>query len=142
MGRHRSDPMGIARLVLAGVAVLALLALIVIGVLSLVGALGSGTQSAPSPTPSVGTSSSAPLEQVPTVRIQCLQEHCPTVFLKVTGGDVLLNREMAMDEQVQSFDPKVDVVLADSAAVRVEVNGTVRPPGKPGERQEFTASRE
>ena len=63
------------------------------------------------------------------------------VFLKVVGGDVLLNREMVKDEQVQSFDAKIDVVLADSTAVRVQVNGAVRPPGESGERrQEFTGS--
>ncbi|OUC80182.1 hypothetical protein CA984_42680, partial [Streptosporangium minutum] len=91
--------------------------------------------------PTVRVPSATP-ERIPTVRVQCLQEHCPKVFLKVAGGDVLLDREMAGDEQAQSFDAKVDVVLADSAAVRVEVNGEVRPPGKAGERQEFTVSRD
>ncbi|WP_433249309.1 hypothetical protein ACQPYK_02150 [Streptosporangium sp. CA-135522] len=145
MGRHRSDPMGIARLALVGLAVLALVALIVAGALSLAGVLSSDTEPAARPatssTPTAAAPSATP-EQVPTVRVQCLQEHCPKVFLKVTAGDVLLDREMDKDEQVQSFDAKVDVVLADSAAVRVEVNGAVRSPGKAGERQEFTASRE
>ncbi|ACZ83424.1 hypothetical protein [Streptosporangium roseum] len=135
--------MGIARLALAGLAVLVAVALIVVGAFSLVGALnpdpGPAAPSTPAAAPSVP---SATPEQIPTVRVQCLQEHCPKVFLKVAGGDVLLDREMARDEQAQSFDAKVDVVLADSAAVRVEVNGEVRPPGKAGERQEFTASRD
>ncbi|MDP9863722.1 MULTISPECIES: hypothetical protein [Streptosporangium] len=144
MGRHRSDPMGIARLVLMGLAVLALVALIVVGVLSLVGTLGSGTEPAARPTPAASPSTppSATAGQTPTVRVQCLREHCPKVFLRVAGGDVLIDREMAADEQAQSFDAKVDVVLTDSASVRVEVNGAVRPPGKAGERQEFTVSRD
>ena len=55
---------------------------------------------------------------------------------------MLLNREMTKDEQVQSFDAKIDVVLADSTALRVQVNGAVRSPASPGERQEFTVSRD
>ncbi|MEV4380322.1 hypothetical protein [Streptosporangium sp. NPDC049644] len=140
--------MGIARLVLAGLAALALVVLIVVGILSLIGSLGSGAEPDPSAAPATGTSqadvspsASASAERVPTVLVECLREHCPTVFLKVTGGDVLLDREMAEGEQFQSFDPKVDVVLADSAAVRVQVNGVVRAPGEAGERQEFTVSR-
>ncbi|MEU4408214.1 hypothetical protein AB0F88_27155 [Streptosporangium sp. NPDC023963] len=140
--------MGIARLVLVGLAVLALVALIVFGALSLFGSLGSGTDTVASPAPSAGVSSaavspppSAAPERVPTVLVECMREHCPTVFLKVTGGDVLLDRELTRGEQFQAFDPKVDVVLADSAAVRVQVNGAVRSPGKAGERQEFTVSR-
>ncbi|WP_433370982.1 hypothetical protein [Streptosporangium sp. CA-115845] len=148
--------MGIARLVLAGLAALALVALIVVGVLSLIGSLGSGAETDPSAAPATITttttspadasstasaSASATAERVPTVLVECLREQCPTVFLKVTGGDVLLDREMAEGEQFQSFDPKVDVVLADSAAVRVQVNGAVRAPGGSGGRQEFTVSR-
>ncbi|MER5624682.1 hypothetical protein [Streptosporangium sp. NPDC002544] len=137
--------MGIARLVLAGLAALALVVLIVVGVLSLIGSLGSGAETAPPATTTspadASSTASATAERVPTVLVECLREHCPTVFLKVTGGDVLLDREMAKGEQFQSFDPKVDVVLADSAAVRVQVNGTVRAPGGAGERQEFTVSR-
>ncbi|GAA4181841.1 hypothetical protein GCM10022252_06830 [Streptosporangium oxazolinicum] len=141
--------MGIARLVLVGLAVLVVVALVVLGVLSLVGGLGSGAETAPSSAPSAAASSaaaspapSATPERVPTVLVECLREQCPTVFLKVTGGDVLLDREMALGERFRSFDPKVDVVLADSAAVRVQVNGAVRSPGKAGERQEFTVSRD
>ncbi|MEV7008717.1 hypothetical protein [Streptosporangium sp. NPDC051022] len=147
MGRHRSDPMGIARLALVGLAALALVALIVVGVLSLSGALGSGPRPAvPSPVPSSDPSSaavsSAPPERVPTVLVRCLRERCPTVFLRVAGGDVLLNREMVEDEQVRFFEPRIDVVLADSASVEVRVNDIERPPGDPGEREEFTASRD
>ncbi|MDP9847504.1 hypothetical protein [Streptosporangium lutulentum] len=144
--------MGVARLVLAGLAVLALVALIVVGALSLIGALDPPPESAALPAPATSSppaaapTTTAPKPsasgRVPTVLIQCARERCPAVFLKVVGGDVLLNRELVKDEQVQSFDSKVDVVLADSTAVHVRVNGTVRPPGKPGERQEFTVSRE
>ncbi|GGL53072.1 hypothetical protein GCM10014719_62960 [Planomonospora parontospora subsp. antibiotica] len=140
--------MGIARLALAGLAVLALLFLIALGGRSLIGALGSGpasSSSAPAPAPAPASASGAPSAtsaRVPTVLVECVEAHCPTVFLKVAGGDVLLNREMARGEQAQAFDDKVDVVLTDASTVRVRVNGAVRPPGGPGERQEFTAVRE
>ncbi|MFB9895994.1 hypothetical protein [Planobispora takensis] len=142
MGRHRSDPMGIARLALAVSGVLALLSMIVVGILSLAGALDADSAPASStPTP-MAASSSVPSGRAPTVLVECLQERCPTVFLKVAGGDVLLNREMARGEQIQSFDEKVDVVLTDSSSVRVQVNGRARIPGEAGERQEFTATRQ
>ncbi|MBB2908921.1 hypothetical protein FHS43_000167 [Streptosporangium becharense] len=135
--------MGIARLALAGLAVLALVALVVIGAFSLFGALRSGTEPVASPTAAATAESSPPGDdRVPTVLVECLRDTCPTVFLKVTGGDVLLDREMVAGEQFRSFDPKVDVVLADAASVRVLANGAARDPGEAGERQEFTVSRE
>ncbi|MFF0575314.1 hypothetical protein [Streptosporangium saharense] len=136
--------MGIARLLLAALAVLALIALVVIGVRSLSGALSGG---APAPTPTeapspVPSAIEATEEPVPTVLVRCVRERCPTVFLRVAGGDVLINREMDDGEQVRSFEDRLDVVLADSASVSVLVNGEERPPGSPGERQEFTVSRD
>ncbi|MEU4832362.1 hypothetical protein [Streptosporangium sp. NPDC023615] len=139
--------MGIARLVLLGLAVLAFVVLIAFGVLSLIGSLASDTEAPPAPpapTQAVRSSLASPSAagRVPTVLVECLRENCPTVFLKVTGGDVLFDREMTLGERFQSFDPKVDVVLADSAAVRVQVNGAVRPPAGSGGREEFTAARD
>ncbi|GGS61938.1 hypothetical protein GCM10010156_20850 [Planobispora rosea] len=142
--------MGIARLALAALGALGLIVLIVLGVISLTGGFGPAPEAGSSPPPEtkpLSASSEAPASsetssQVPTVLVECLQERCPTVFLKVTGGDVLFNREMTRGEQAQSSDDKVDVVLTDASAVRVRVNGSERPAGKAGERQEFTASRE
>ncbi|MFD0887095.1 hypothetical protein ACFQ08_21320 [Streptosporangium algeriense] len=135
--------MGIARLGLAALAVLALVALVVIGVRSLSGAL---SVAAPKPTPTDAPPSPAPFsaspQRVPTVAVRCVRKRCPTVFLRVAGGDVLINREMDDGEQVRSFEKRLDVVLADSASVRVLVNGEERPPGSPGKRQEFTVSRD
>ncbi|GAA3142718.1 hypothetical protein GCM10010466_37110 [Planomonospora alba] len=137
--------MGIARLALAGLAVLAVLALIVFGARSLIGALDSSEAETAAPSaPAAGSSGASgdTPEKIPTVLVECVAERCPTVFLKVAGGDVLLNREMARGEQAQSFDAKVDVVLTDASTVRVRVNGAPREPGGTGERQEFTVSRE
>ncbi|GAA3443451.1 hypothetical protein [Planomonospora venezuelensis] len=154
--------MGIARLVLAALAGLALLSLIVFGILSLVGALDTepapGSSSAPAAVSSAGSAAdgsagssessaatpgpSAGSGPTPTVRVECVQENCPRVFLKVAGGDVLFDREMARGEVAQSAEEKVDVVLTDASAVRVQENGAARPPGGAGERQEFTVTRE
>ncbi|MFF4413694.1 hypothetical protein ACFYY8_14270 [Streptosporangium sp. NPDC001559] len=135
--------MGIARLGLAALAVLALVSLVVIGVRSLSGALSvAPPKPAPTVTPPSPVPSSASPRRVPTVVVRCLRERCPTVFLKEAGGDVLINREMDDGEQVRSFEKKLEVVLADSAAVKVLVNGEERPPGSPGKRQEFTVSRD
>ncbi|GIH75022.1 hypothetical protein Plo01_14510 [Planobispora longispora] len=136
--------MGIARLALAVLGALGLLALIVLGAISLTGGFGAEPE-AGSATPPATKPLSAPSDspsRAPTVFVECVQERCPTVFLKVTGGDVLFDREMTRGEQAQSFDDKVDVVLTDASAVRVRVNGAEHPPGKVGERQEFTVPRE
>ncbi|MGC5009549.1 hypothetical protein ACLQ2R_02170 [Streptosporangium sp. DT93] len=137
--------MGIARLVLLGLAVLAFVVLIAFGVLSLIGSLGSDAETSPASTRAAVSSPASPSTgtgRAPTVLVECLREHCPTVFLKATGGDVLFDREMSLGERFQSSDPKVDVVLGDSAAVRVQVNGAVRPPAGTGGREEFTVSRD
>lgn len=132
--------MGVARLVLVGLAVLALVAMVVLGALSLVGVLGAGS-GRPEVSSPLAASPLVSSDPVPTIRVRCLKQRCPTVFLGVAGGDVLLNREMTADEQVQFFEDKINVVLADSASVTVEVNGVARSPGESGRRQEFVATR-
>ncbi|MEW9554640.1 hypothetical protein [Nonomuraea sp. NPDC050783] len=140
MGRHRSDPMGIARLALAVVAAGALVTLLVVGARALIGTLGTPSQAererehASAPATPVGRSSA----QVPTVRIECLADTCPTVTVRVPGGDVLQHREMSRGEEVNYFEPELDVVVSDAGTVRVTENGEPRPPGKQGERQAFT----
>ncbi|ETK34697.1 hypothetical protein [Microbispora sp. ATCC PTA-5024] len=142
MGRHRSDPLGIARLALAGLAVVLLLALLVIGARSLFSALGSD-EAAPAsgpPSTSIAGSPTPAASRVPTVRIVCQADRCP-VFVRVPGGDVLIDRDMTRGEQASYFDPELAVVLDDAATVAVEENGTARPAGQPGERQSFKVTR-
>lgn len=177
MGRHRTDPIGATRLLLAGLAILVVLGLISAGVWSLIGSLSpddppagpSTAQNAtesPEPSPSEKTSpeagtaatgsarprstgedaspraSAAPVTPgaVPTVYVECLAEICP-VFLRVPGGDVLVDRDLTRGEKATYFEPRVDVVLGDGATVRVLVNGEERKRGEEGERQTFTAIR-
>ncbi len=177
VGRHRTDPIGATRLLLAGLAILVVLGLISAGVWSLIGSLSpddppagpSTTQNAtksPEPSPSEETSpeagtaatgsarprstgedaspraSAAPVTPgaVPPGYVECLAEICP-VFLRVPGGDVLVDRDLTRGEKATYFEPRVDVVLGDAATVRVLVNGEERKRGEEGERQTFTATR-
>ncbi|MCK2214502.1 hypothetical protein MF672_011975 [Actinomadura sp. ATCC 31491] len=138
MGRHRSDPMGLARLALAVVAAGALVTLLVIGARALIGTLGTPSQAERERASAPATPSGKSSAQVPTVRIECLAETCPTVTVRVPGGDVLQHREMSRGEEVNYFEPELDVVVSDAGTVRVTENGAPRPQGEQGARQAFT----
>ncbi|WP_182881975.1 MULTISPECIES: hypothetical protein [unclassified Microbispora] len=144
MGRHRSDPLGIARLALVGLAVVLLLAVIVIGGRALFSTFGSGQSGDPaavaSSSPAARPSAAASPPSVPTVRVVCQADRCP-VFVRVPGGDVLVDRDLARGEQASYFDPELDVVLDDASTVEVFTNGAARSPGPPGERQAFSVRR-
>ena len=152
MGRHRSDPVGVARLALVGLAVLLLLAVVVIGAKGLLSTFGSGEPAAggsstpsapssagPSAEPSAGPATPG-VPSVPTVRVVCQADRCP-VFVRVPGGDVLIDRDLTRGEQAAYFQPELDVVLDDAGTVEVFENGTARSPGSPGERQAFSVKR-
>ncbi len=145
MGRHRSDPLGIARLALVGLAAVLLLAVIVVGARALLSTFGSeepasGAASTPSAGPSAEPSAEPSTSRVPTVRVVCRADRCP-VFVRVPGGDVLIDRDLARGEQASYFQPELDVVLDDASTVEVFENGTARSPGPAGERQAFSVKR-
>ncbi|WP_157248653.1 hypothetical protein [Nonomuraea typhae] len=133
MGRHRTDPMGLARLGLAALAVALLVVLVVIGARALLSSLDT-------PEPVAERTSAVPSvsAQVPTVRIECVAETCPLVTVRVPGGDVLQYRDMSRGEEVSYFEPELSVVLSDAGTVRVAENGKPRAQGKPGAREAFT----
>lgn len=127
--------------------VLLLLALIVIGVRALLSTLDPGD--APAVAPSAAATASATAsdtdsaqspDEVPTVRILCKADTCP-VFVRVPGGDVLVDRDLAAGEQASYFEPELDVVLGDGSTVQVFENGELRPAGKPGQRESFKVTR-
>ncbi|MEU6424545.1 hypothetical protein ABZ860_01510 [Microbispora sp. NPDC046973] len=145
MGRHRSDPLGIARLALVGLVVVLLLAVIVVGARALLSTFGSeesaaGATSTPSARPSAEPSAEPSTPRVPTVRVVCRADRCP-VFVRVPGGDVLIDRDLARGEQASYFQPELDVVLDDASTVQIFENGTARSPGPAGERQAFSVKR-
>src|SRR3954471_23945340 len=63
------------------------------------------------------------------------------VFVRVPGGDILVNRSLARGESVRFEEPQLSVVLGDGSAAQVFVNGKLRPPGKAGQRVAFVAAR-
>ncbi|MEU8274823.1 hypothetical protein ACFYOK_28960 [Microbispora bryophytorum] len=153
MGRHRSDPLGIARLALVGLAAVLLLAVIVVGAGALLSTFGSEEpgsglastpsgqpSTGPSTGPSAGSSTGPSTPRAPTVRVVCRAERCP-VFVRVPGGDVLIDRDLTRGEEASYFQPELDVVLDDASTVQVFENGTVRSPGPAGERQAFSVKR-
>ncbi|MER7500597.1 hypothetical protein AB0L05_12490 [Nonomuraea pusilla] len=136
MGRHRSDPMGLARLALAVLAVGGFVTLLVIGARALIGSLDTPDPAGREHVSASGTPSAS--AQVATVRIECVADVCPLVTVRVPGGDVLQYRDMSRGEEVSYFEPELDVVLSDAGTVRVTENGKPRAQGRPGAREAFT----
>lgn len=139
--------MGIARLMLIGLAILLLLTVVVAGGRALLASLGApeSSSAASSSSTSAGTStgtsvSASPSARVPTVRIVCVADRCP-VFVRVPGANVLIDRDMNKGEEAAYFEPELDVVLSEPETVQVVENGKPGSPGKPGERQSFTVKR-
>jgi hypothetical protein len=61
------------------------------------------------------------------------------VFVRVPGGDILVNRSLVRGQSVRFDERQLSVVLGDASAAQVYVNGRLRPAGKPGQRVAFTA---
>jgi hypothetical protein len=63
------------------------------------------------------------------------------VFVRVPGGDILVDRDLLRGQSVRLDEQRLSVVLGDASAARVYVNGRLRPPGKPGRRTAFVAQK-
>lgn len=61
------------------------------------------------------------------------------VFVRVPGGDILVNRSLVRGQSVRFDEQRLSVVLGDGGAAQVYVNGRLRPPGRAGQRAEFVA---
>jgi hypothetical protein len=61
------------------------------------------------------------------------------VFVRVPGGDILVNRSLVRGQSVRFEERQLSVVLGDASAAQVYVNGRLRPAGKAGQRVAFTA---
>jgi hypothetical protein len=135
--------MGLARLALAALAVGVVVTLLFIGGRALLASLSTPTQAErererATALPTAGTATEEVTAKVPTLHIECLAETCPTVTVRVPGGDVLQHREMSKGEEVSFFEPELDVVLSDSGTVRVTENGKQREQGELGAKKAFT----
>ena len=85
------------------------------------------------------TASATPVAAV-TLTVTVTGAKCQ-VFVRVPGGDILVNRSLARGESVRFEEPQLSVVLGDASAAQVYVNGKLRPPGKAGQRAAFVAAR-
>lgn len=61
------------------------------------------------------------------------------VFVRIPGGDVLLDDTLTHGRHAEFNQAALDVVIYDAGAVQVTVNGKPRPMGKAGQREQFTA---
>jgi hypothetical protein len=85
------------------------------------------------------TASTTPVAAV-TLTVTVTGAKCQ-VFVRVPGGDILVNRNMLRGESVRFEEPQLSVVLGDASAAQVFVNGRLRPPGKSGQRAAFVATK-
>jgi hypothetical protein len=94
----------------------------------------SATPTVPAPTP-------APAPGPATLAVTVTGPSCQ-VFVRVPGGDILVNRSLTHGESVRFDDQALSVVLSDGGAVQVYVNGHLRPADPTGRRAEFTATKQ
>lgn len=158
-GRHRQDPRGHSRYLIAGLGIVIVLALLGTGGYALYSVLtagpdqGGGSEAAASttsptapaqgasatrqavPSPGPTGSASAP----PTLTLQVTDSPC-FVSISLPRGKTLLNETLRQGDTVRFDQPELEVTVGDSKAVRVTVNGRLRDPGRPGI-DTFTASR-
>lgn len=84
------------------------------------------------------TSSGADPAAVPTLRLDVTGAKS-RVFVRIPGGDVLLDDTLTHGRRAEFDQAALDVVIYDGGAVKVLVNGKQRPRGRPGQRVQFTA---
>jgi hypothetical protein len=157
VGRHRNDPLGHGRYVIAVGAIVLLLVLIGVAVFALRNALTtkpSSPNSAGTPTSqtraATGGASGSGNKSKPPASPTTVPQAAPTlqlnvtggssrVFVRIPGGDVLLDDTLAHGRHAEFDQSALDVVIYDGGAVQVTVNGKQRPIGKSGQRVQFTA---
>lgn len=99
---------------------------------------------------SAGASGSGPTSKRPAARPTSGPQAAPTlqlnvtgdrsrVFVRIPGGDVLLDDTLTHGRHAEFDQAALDVVISDGGAVQVTVDGRQRPLGKSGQRLQFTA---
>jgi hypothetical protein len=83
-----------------------------------------------------GRPSPSPTPVTVTLALTVTAPKCE-VFVRVPGGDILVNRSFVRGQSLRFDEQRLSVVLSDASAARVYVNGRLRPPGKPGQRVAF-----
>jgi hypothetical protein len=116
VGRHNSGPRPTARrgatiLKVAGAVITVCLVAVVL--YAVTSKRSSGTAAGKQPAP--------PALVIEVTGAQCL------VFVRRPGGEVLVNRTLSSGQSLRFEGPPFDVVVGDVAAVKVYVNGRLRP---------------
>jgi hypothetical protein len=135
VGRHVSSE---RRRSLRGRIFLALLAIAVLACVAAFAAYQIWGQTRDRPPVRHGRPSPSATPATVTLTVTVTGPKCQ-VFVRVPGGDILVNRSLARGQSLRFDEQSLSVVLDDGSAARVYVNGRLRPPGKPGERVAFTA---
>jgi hypothetical protein len=112
----------------------------------------SATETTPSSTPTPTTTPTptvsrpvTPPPAKPTVRphtlvVQVTRGHS-YVTVRIPGGRTLLSKDMKAGDRASFDQPRLQVVVGNSAVVRFTINGKVRAPGRVGQVETFTVVR-
>lgn len=105
----------------------------------------------PGPSPTASSSSPAGTSQVAappgvgssTLVVRARSDSCK-IFVSVPGNAItVLSDETLRQGEARQYDqPRINAVIYDASACDVWVNGTQKPTGKPGERQNYTLNKE
>ncbi|MFB9836352.1 hypothetical protein [Actinoallomurus acaciae] len=135
MGRHVSSE---RRRALRGRFLLALLAIAALVCLAAFSGYRIWDETRGRPPTRHGRPSPSASPAVVTLAVTVTGPKCQ-VFVRVPGGDILVNRSFVRGQSLRFDEQRLSVVLSDASAARVYVNGRLRPPGKPGSRAAFVA---
>jgi hypothetical protein len=154
VGRHRPDPRGHARILIAAAAVALALALVVVGGVALWGALTSeparpapATSQADPPAASAPQKTSTGRPRQPTTStatggaaliVRCRAAKCGVFISSSPDNDVLFNGFMRQGEERRADEPRMNLVVSDSGGVDVIINGKLQPKGASGKRKIYT----
>ena len=140
--------MGLARIVIAVLAVALALGLLILGGVSLWNALSSGSGPAsPSPAPSgvANASANAPIAASASagrdgnvVEIERLAAHCPVYVAGPGPTDVRFHGSLTQNERRVFDDPRLTVAVDDASTVSVTINGRTQPRGRRGQRKTYS----
>ena len=82
--------------------------------------------------------SSGPAKAAPTLQLSVTGARS-RVFVRIPGGDVLLDDTLTRGRHAEFDQNELDVVVYDGGAVQITVNGKRRPMASSGQRVQFTA---
>jgi hypothetical protein len=142
VGRHRSDPLGLARIAIAVLAVVLAFGLLIIGGIALWGALtgkddkektGAAPSASSAATKASSSRASAPSSQSGnTIEVKCLATQC-TVFVAGPGAtDVQYSGNLTQNEIRTFNDTRLTMAVQDASMVAVTINGHLQPRGARG----------